>query len=281
MCPPHELVPLARAAEEAGFERIAVPDSIFWSEAVSAKYPYTATGKRMWTADTPFVDPFIAIATMAAVTERIRFTTNVIKLAVRDPVLVAKTVSSLAAIHEGRVGLGVGLGWLPEEFQWCGTEYATRGPRANEAIQILRVLMTGEMAEFHGEHYDFGRLRLNPTPKQHVPIYVGGHSKPGLRRAAKYADGWMSAMLTEKQLYETMAQLDAYRAKYDRTNAPWEVHATVVDVWDDAGFVRLGENGLDAIVTVPWMLSGKGLFIPVEAKVEAIHRFGERVATLR
>lgn len=280
MCPPEELAALAKGAEEAGFDRVAVPDSIFWSEQVSAPYPYTATGKRMWTADTPFVDPFIAIATMAAVTERIRFTTNVIKLAVRHPVLVAKTVSSLAALADGRLGLGVGLGWLPEEFTWCGADFKTRGPRANEAISILRKLLSGDAVSHEGEHYAFGTIRLNPTSRRPVPIYVGGHSAPGLRRAARLADGWMGAMMFEKDLDATIARLNGYRAEYGRLDEPWEVHATVLDVWDDKGFMRLGSKGLTAVVTVPWILAGKGLFVPLEAKLDAIAAFGERIAKL-
>lgn len=276
MCPASELTVLAQAAEEAGFAGIAVPDSIFWSEQVSARYPYTATGKRMWTADTPFVDPFVAIAAMAAVTHHIRLLTNVIKLSVRQPVLVAKTVSSLAALAPGRVGLGVGLGWLPEEFLWCGADYKTRGPRADEAIDILGRLLTGELVSHSGPHYEFGAIRLNPVAEQRVPILVGGHSPPALRRAARLGDGWMSAMMKSAEILDTVRRLDELRQTYQREDIPFEIHAVPMDVWDADGYARLKAGGVTTIVTVPWMLLGKGMFVPLADKVSAIGDFGRR-----
>ena len=122
MFPADHLLPMARAAEAAGFDTIAVPDSVFFPEKVSAEYPYSADGGRFWAPETPFLDPFVSIAAMVAVTERIRFLTNVVKLPIRDPLLVAKQLSSMAVLSNDRVGLGVGLSWIPEEFAWTHTE---------------------------------------------------------------------------------------------------------------------------------------------------------------
>ena len=181
MLPAHHFIPLAQAAEAAGYGSIAVPESVFFPEEVSAKYPYSSDGGRFWAAETPFLDPFVAIPAMAAVTERISFFTNVLKLGIRDPLLVAKTVSSIAALADGRLGLGVGLSWIPEEFEWLGKDMRTRGARTNEAIEIIRLVCTGEFVEFHGKHYEFGRLMVRPVPTQPIPIYVGGLSEPGLK----------------------------------------------------------------------------------------------------
>ena len=113
MFPADHLLPMASRADDAGFDTITVPDSVFFPERVDTDYPYSGDGSRFWSGDTPFVDPFISIAAMAAVTERIRYLTNVVKLPIRDPLLVAKQLSSMAVLSGERVGLGVGLSWMP------------------------------------------------------------------------------------------------------------------------------------------------------------------------
>src|SRR4051812_41499973 len=122
MFPADHLVPMARAAEAAGFDTITVPDSVFFPEQVSADYPYSADGGRFGAPGAPFVGPFVSISAVAAGAERIRFLTNVVKLPIRDPLMVAKQLSSMAVLAENRVGLGVGLSWIPEEFAWTHTE---------------------------------------------------------------------------------------------------------------------------------------------------------------
>ncbi|MCI3948235.1 MAG: putative F420-dependent oxidoreductase, Rv2161c family, partial [Acidimicrobiales bacterium] len=169
MLPADHLLPLAQAAEAAGFDAIALPDSVFYPEVVSAGYPYTPDGSRFWAAETPFVDPFVSVAAMAAVTERIHFYTNVVKLPIRNPLLVAKQVSTLAVLSGDRFALGVGLSWMPEEFEWTGTEKRTRGARTDEAIEIIRAVCAGggpQWVEHHGRHYDFERLMISPAPAQ-------------------------------------------------------------------------------------------------------------------
>ena len=185
MLPADHFIPLAQRAEAVGFTSIAVPESVFFPEAVSADYPYSADGGRFWAPETPFLDPFVAIPAMSAVTEHIKFFTNVLKLGIREPLLVAKTVSSAATLADGRVGLGVGLSWIPEEFEWLHMDKSTRGKRTDEAIEAIRLVMTGEMVEYHGRHVDFGRLIVRPVPTNPVPIYVGGLSEPGMRARRK------------------------------------------------------------------------------------------------
>ncbi len=277
MSPPDQLLALARAAEEAGWDSIAMPDSVFHPEKVSAPYPYTRDGDRFWAPDTPWVDPWVAIPAMAAVTSRIRFYTHVLKLAIRAPLLVAKTVASAAALSDNRVGLGVGLGWIPEEFRWCGTEYETRGPRANEAIEILRLVMAGGWVEYHGKHYDFGRLQVSPVPSEPVPIYVGGHSEPGLKRAARLADGWTSAMATEVQTRAFIKRLGELRSEYGRTERPFEIQIAPIDVFDADGYRRLFDAGVTDIITQPWLLYGAGVIATTEEKANGIRRFAEDV----
>jgi probable F420-dependent oxidoreductase len=276
MLPPAHFLPLARAAEDAGYGSIAVPESVFFPEEVSAGYPYTADGGRFWAPETPFLDPFVAIPAMAAVTERISFYTNVLKLGIRDPLLVAKTVSSAAAMADGRVGLGVGLSWIPEEFEWLGKDMRTRGARTNEAIEIIRLVCSGEWVEYHGKHYDFGRLMVRPVPTQPVPIYVGGLSEPGLNRAAKLADGWISVANTTAEIAEVAPRLAELRARYGRSDVPFEIKALCTDVFDLDGFRRTEDLGVTDAMVCPWYLR-PGDVDALDHQVDAVAWFGEEI----
>lgn len=279
MFPADHLVPMARRAEEAGFDTITVPDSVFFPEQVSASYPYSADGGRFWTGDTPFVDPFVAISAMAAVTSRIRFLTNVVKLPIRDPLLVAKQLSSMAVLANDRVGLGVGLSWIPEEFAWTHTEMKTRGKRADEMIEILRLVCGGggsHWVEYHGRHYDFDRLMMAPAPEQAVPIYVGGLSEPGLRRAARLGDGWISVQNTEAEISGAIDRLNHFRAEYGRSDTPFEINALCVDVFDLDGYRRLAEHGVTELQAVPWYFSG-GDPNDLQVQLDSLGRFADEV----
>jgi probable F420-dependent oxidoreductase len=281
MFPADHLLPMARAAEAAGFDSITVPDSVFYPETVSAKYPYSADGGRFWPADTPFVDPFVSIAAMAAVTERIRFLTNVVKLPIRDPLMVAKQLSSMAVLSGERVALGVGLSWIPEEFTWTHTDMRTRGKRADEMIEILRLLCGGggpQYLEYHGTYYDFDRLMMSPAPERAVPIYVGGLSDPGFRRAARLADGWISVQNSEEEITHALGELTRYRAEYGREHLPFEVNALCIDVFDLDGYRRLEDKGVTELQTVPWYFYG-GDPNDLSVKLDSLARFADEVIT--
>jgi probable F420-dependent oxidoreductase len=274
---PLHYCPLAVSAEEVGWDAVALPDSVFFPEKVSADYPYTTDGERFWEADTPWIEPFVAIPAMAAVTRRIHFYTHVLKLAIRNPLLVAKTVGSAAVMSQDRVGLGAGLGWIPEEFAWCGTEYKTRGERMNEALEILRLCLGGGMVEYHGKHYHFDRLQMSPAPRKRVPIYIGGHSQPGLKRAAKYGDGWSSAMTTEEQTRTYVADLMRFRKELGRDHLPFEIQVASLDAFDVDAYKRLAEIGVTDIITQPWLLYGAGPQSTLEQKKDSLKRFADAI----
>lgn len=276
MLPADHFLPLAKAAEAAGFESIAVPESVFFPEEVSADYPYTPDGGRFWAPETPFLDPFVAIPAMAAVTDRIKFFTNVLKLGIRDPLLVAKTVSSIGALADGRLGLGVGLSWIPEEFEWLGKNMKTRGARTSEAIEIIRLVCTGEFVEYHGKQYDFGRLMVRPVPTQPIPIYVGGLSEPGLQRAAKLADGWISVANTTAEVAAVLPRLEELRAEYGRSDVPFEIKALCTDVFDRQGFERMAEMGVTEAMVCPWYYR-PGDAEALDHQVDSVAWFGDEV----
>ncbi|MCX2730430.1 TIGR03619 family F420-dependent LLM class oxidoreductase [Saccharopolyspora sp. NFXS83] len=277
MCPLDQLTELARTAEELGFSAIALPDSLFYSEDVAADYPYTPDGKRMWTEETPWTDPLVAAAAMGAVTERIRFYTSVLKLGPRNPVLLSRQVASVAALTGDRFGLGIGIGWTPEEFEWCGAPFERRGPRVDEAIEVLRLILGGGMVEHHGEFFDFDRLRVSPAPGSRVQIYIGGHTERALRRAALRGDGWSSAMMRLGELRGTIDRLAELRAEHGRADEPFEIQAVCIDKFGLDGYREQAEAGVTDAIVVPWVLEGHGFDADVEVKKESLARFADDV----
>lgn len=284
MFPADHVLALAPVAEAAGFDLIAVPDSVFFPEEVSADYPYSADGSRFWTGETPFVEPFIAMAAMAAVTSRIRFVTNVVKMPLRDPLLVAKQVTSLAVLSGERIELGVGLSWIPEEFTWTRTEMRTRGARLDEQIDILRLTCGGggpRYVEYHGKHYDFGRLMMSPSPEQSVRLHVGGHSAPGLARAARVGDGWISVQATSDEIMRAAEELSRLRADAGRSDVPFDMNVLPIDVFDLDGYRRLGDRieafGMQPVLqVVPWYFYG-GSPDDLDVRRAALERFGAEI----
>ena len=274
MAPADHLVPMARAAEEHGFDSIAVPDSVFFPEKVSADYPYVSDGERFWTAETPFVDPFVAVPAMAAVTTRIRFVTNVVKLPLRHPLLVAKQVASIAALSGDRFTLGVGLSWMPEEFEFTGTSMKTRGARTDEGIDVIRAATTGDWAEYHGTHYSFERLKISPAGSKPVPIWVGGHSEPALRRVAQRADGWITVNTTSDQV---VAGVESIRSQRE-PSWPLDVSALAVDVWDLDGWLRLADAGVTEVQVLPWYSHNEGGDPDdLQVRLDSLARFADDV----
>jgi probable F420-dependent oxidoreductase len=275
MCPIDQLVELAKTVEEVGFDNIALPDSIFYMEKQSADYPYTADGSRMWDEHTPWVDPLIAAGAMGAVTSTLRFYTNVIKLGSRNPVLMARQVGSVANLTNNRFGFGVGIGWAPEEFEWCGQPYAKRGRRVDEMIEVIKLLLGGGMVEFHGEFYDFAKLQMSPAPTRPVPFYVGGHTDVALRRAVRIGDGWTSAMMTCEQAAETIGKLQKMLAENGRADDPFEYQIVCIDKFDVDGHRELAEAGVTDNIVMPWVFDGLGFDAPLDKKKDSLKRFAD------
>ncbi len=286
MVDPSENLDIARSADECGWDSIQVADAPFFPEVISLPYPYTPDGKRFWPLDLPVLDPWVAITAMATVTTRIRFLPSVLRLAVRQPLLEAKSLCSVAAISNNRVALGVGLAWMPEEFKWLGQDKKTRGARQDEAIQIIRLLLQGGMVEFHGKYYDFDRLIMAPVPEKRIPIYVGGTTTPALRRAARYGDGWVSVIHNLAEVEGMIAELNGYRREFGRENEPFDImmHCPDAETVDDIR--RLEDMGVTDLQVTPWaerILAQMGVGASMQqqptlaVKQAAIERYADEV----
>ncbi|MFD7076166.1 TIGR03619 family F420-dependent LLM class oxidoreductase [Nocardioides sp. NPDC059952] len=278
MVPPEELAELAQLAESVGFDAVSLPDSVFYPEQVTGDYPFTPDGRRMWAPETPMPDPLVTIAALAAVTDRIRFQPSVLKLPLREPLLLAKQVASLAVLSGDRVSLGVGMSWILEEFLFTGTEMRTRGARSDEAIEILRLICGGgpRWVEHHGTHHDFDRLMVAPAPVAPVPILVGGHSDAALRRAARLGDGWIAANVPYADLERAIARLHALRRDHGRDEEDFAVWASPVGVTDVDGFRQLAAAGVTDVYLAPWRFFGHGL-ADRATRLESVRRFADDV----
>jgi probable F420-dependent oxidoreductase len=277
MCDPSHFLPLARAADEAGWTSFIVPDSICYPEESDSSYPYTADGDRRFLFDKPFIEPFSLIPAMGAVTEKLRFTTFVVKLPIRNPVLTAKSAASVAVLTNNRFGFGVGTSPWPEDFRVCGQDWKTRGKRMDEMIAIIRGLATGEFFAFHGKHYDIPSIRICPTPTKPIPILIGGHAEPALRRAARLGDGWMHAG-GQEPLDSLLARLRELRREYGRERESFEIHVISLEAYHLDGIRRLEDLGVtDVIVGFRNVYQEKTDSMTVGQKIDALRRYADDV----
>ena len=273
---PSHYVPLARAADAAGWDYVAISDHVVHPTTIRTPYPYTPDGSLRWQEENPWPDPWVAVGAMAGATERVRFVTNIYVLPMRNPFVAAKAIGTAAVLSGNRVALGVGVGWMKEEFELLGEDFHTRGRRTDELIEVLRKLWTGERVEHHGHFYDFDSLRMTPAPSEPVPLYFGGLSEAAMRRTARLGDGWVSDLHTLDELREIVGKLHQYREECGRGGDPLQVIGACVDVADVDGYRRLEDVGVTHLQTHPWVFYG-GAIESLDDKVEGIRRFADDV----
>jgi probable F420-dependent oxidoreductase len=278
MTDPAYMRPLAIAAEQAGYEAFVVPDSIGYPEHSDSQYPYTPDGSREFLEDKPFVEPFALIAYLAGVTERIRFTTSVVKLPLRHPVLIAKQISSVAVLAQNRLCLGVGLSPWPDDYEVVDVPWERRGQRLDEMIEIIRGLCAGGYFAYEGEIFRLPSFKLCPVPSAPVPIVIGGHSDAALRRAARIGDGWIHAGGDAKGLASMLERLRALRIEYGRNREPFEVHVISTAAYTPDGVRRLEDLGVtDVLVGFRNSYTTAQDDETLEQKLAALRRYAEQV----
>ncbi len=248
MCDPDHYLPLAQAAEAAGFDGITVPDSICYPQEASSKYPYNEDGSREFLESIPFIESLIAITAMTAVTERIRFATFVYKLAVRQAPVVAKQVQSIQALSGGRLDLGIGISPWEEDFAVCGVPWEKRGKRFDEQIAILRGLESGEFFGFDGELHSMPANKMNPAPAAPTPLLIGGHTEVALKRAARVGDGWMCAGAEMEELAAYIKRLQQLREEFGTADKPFQIFTTGQNAFSKEGIEELENIGVTSVV---------------------------------
>ena len=250
---PDHLLEIAPIAEQHGWNTLALSDHVVNPDVIEARYPYGESDERMWDHHTPWPDVWVATAMMAAVTERIEFIQSVYVLPMRDPFTVAKALGTCARMSGHRVNLGLGLGWMSDEFRILGHPFEKRGPRTDEMLEVMQKLWTGELVEHHGRFYDFDPLSMSPGVGGEIPIVVGGNSPAALRRVARFGDGWAPAYLGVDQVREGLARIRALQAEFGREGRPIAVYTTCVDAVDLDGYRAMEAAGVTHLVSTPWI----------------------------
>jgi probable F420-dependent oxidoreductase len=247
---------MARTLERAGFDSLWVSDHIVLPETIGSRYPFAADGRATWATDTPYLDALVALALAAAATERVRLGTAVLVAPLRNPVELAKQAASIDVASGGRLELGVGAGWLEEEFAALNVPFEGRGGRLVEWMGLARACWTGRPPAHASDRYTLpeGVLCL-PTPAHSIPLLVGGHSPVALRRAGRVGDGWLAQQsaleLDPAELAASIAQVA------EAAGGPPRVVLRVVDSLERADLVaarldELRDAGVgEVIVDVP------------------------------
>lgn len=237
------LTEFGQLAEDLGYESLWTFEHVIIPEEYTSKYPYNPKGKLAISGQENFVDPLVAISFLAAVTKKIRFGTGVNILSQSNPLYLAKQVSSIDYLSNGRLRFGVGVGWLEEEFNALGVKFENRGVRADEYIDSMRSVWTGELTNIDGEFVKWNGFRMRPTPKQvnsktkqtTVPIIIGGTSRAAIKRAVIRGDGWYVIHRDLAHFRELMADLQQECASIGRDIKELEITA----------YWNYGREGLD------------------------------------
>jgi len=270
-------IPLAQAAERAGFDAMTIADSVAYPLESDAKYPYTPDGDREFLDGKEMIEAFVLASALSAVTTTLHFNFFVLKLPIRPPALVAKQAGSIAALFGNRLGLGVGTSPWPEDYDLMGVPFARRGKRMDECIEIIRGLTTGEYFEFHGEFYDIARTKMTPAPSRPIPILIGGHADLALRRASRN-DGWMHGGGPAEELDDLLAKLQEYRRAEGRTGDDYQVHVISMDAYKPDGIRRLEDKGVTDVMVgfrLPYIIGPDTE--PLENKIRNLEKYADKV----
>jgi probable F420-dependent oxidoreductase len=273
-------LPLAQAAEAAGYTSVTVADSLAYPKDSDSVYPYTPDGSRTFLEDKEFIETFVLCAAMGAVTTTLRFTPFVLKLPVRPPVLVAKQAASVAALTDNRLALGVGISPWQEDFEIMGVPFEKRGRRMDECMDIVRGLTAGGYFEFHGEFYDIPAVKICPAPTEPIPLLVGGHADAALRRAVVRGDGWMHGGGSAEELDALLHKIAAIRKAEGLDGKPFEVHVISVDAYTVDGINRLEDCGVTDVIVgfrMPYIVGPDTE--PLQKKIDHLNRYADNVIT--
>jgi len=248
---PDQIVAAARFAEEVGFHGVMLADHGIYPLELKAPYPYSRDGKPPMGSDSWYPDVWTTLGAIAAATTRLHMSISVYVLPLRNPFEVARASGTLDILSGGRFALGAGTGWMRDEFDLYGVDFATRGQRMDEMIDVLRGFWTDGIVEHHGRHFDFPRVEISPAPRRNVPIYIGGAAPVALRRAAR-CEGWIGAGNTPEEVPAVLAQLRGYRAGLGKTMDGFETVIGLTTPPDAAVFAELAAHGMTAGVNLPF-----------------------------
>jgi probable F420-dependent oxidoreductase len=251
---PAFFVPVVEEAERLGWESIWMPEHLVFPIEMGGS-PFPGQEHPPVPPSTPVFDVFAYLSFLAGRTEHVKLATHVYLLGLRHPFIAARAIATLDIVSAGRSIVGVGAGWLGTEWDAVGLDFASRGRRVNESVEVCRRLWTEEIIEHHGEFYDFEPVMFEPKPvQQPPPIIVGGESPAALRRAARLGDGWVGMDHTIETVTDAIATLDKLREEAGRSDLPFEV-TVGGPVQSEDDVKRWEDAGVDRLIVAPWRRS--------------------------
>ena len=272
-----QLIEIARFAEEMGFHGLMSGDHAVYPESIVPNYPYSESGVPPMQPDDEYPDQTAIFAAMAAVTSKLLFTCGVYVLPLRNPHEVARASATLAILSDNRFILGVGIGWMKEEFDIYGVDFHQRGKITDEIIEVLQSLWSGQMVEYHGAHFDFPRVQLSPAPSTHPPIYVGGSSEIALRRAARVGGGYIGAGTAPDDVGPLLQRLNELRQEYGRDHLPLEAMLGISAAPSLTLYQRLADDGLESTVAPPFQYALGKKHSTVDEKKQFMETYAESI----
>ena len=263
---------LCRKAESLGFDSVWAAEHVVRPSRIDSRYPYTADGVMPGETDAPIPDPLIWLAYVASTVPNMKLGTCILILPQRNPLILAKELGTLDHLSGGRVELGIGVGWMKEEFDALGVEWAHRGSRTNEYIEALRILWSGPEVEFHGKFVDFPRVTVNPRPANgSIPIIVGGDTPAAVRRAGRLADGYYPGAADPAELRRLIT--DVREVAREAGRSPDDIRINVhpqLGSTDPAGDIAFyQELGVSRIMVPAFAMLAPGGIRNIEALAEA------------
>ncbi len=266
---------ICRRAENAGFESVWGGEHVVLPDSIASKYPYSADGKIPAEPDTPIPDPLIWLAFAAAAAPTLRLGTCILIVPQRNPLVLAKELATLDQLSGGRVELGLGVGWLREEFEALGVPWQRRGARNDEYIAAMRALWAGPHAEYHGEFVDFEPATCSPRPVNgSIPVHVGGDTDAAVARAVRIADGYFPGEGDSERLGKLLDRVRQGAEAAGRDPAGIEFSAIFGAQMADppAGVEQMAALGVSRVMVPAFFFAGPG-------GLDRLSEFGESVAT--
>ncbi len=248
---PEQILEIACFAEELGFEGVFLSDHGIYPLELQSPYPYSTDGRPPMDPSWWYPDVWATMGAIAARTTHLRFSASIYVLPLRNPFEVARATGTLDVLSNGRLAFGIGSGWMRDEFDLYGVDFATRGERMDEMLEILRRFWRDGIVEFHGKHFDFPRVQISPAPGREIPIIVGGAAPVALRRAARH-DGWIGAGNTLEEAPRVLGELARHRAELGRTMAGFETFMAITTPFTDTDLERLESLGMTSMINAPF-----------------------------
>ena len=270
---PADAIEMCRVAERAGFDSVWGGEHVIMPTGIESSYPYTPDGKVPVTHDTPIPDPLIWLAYVAAAAPTLRLGTCILIVPQRNPLVLAKELATLDLLSNGRVELGIGVGWMREEFEALGIPWEARGARTDEYIEAMRLLWSGPAVEFHGNFVDFDELTCSPQPPSGtIPVIVGGDTSAAVKRAARLGDGYFPGSSDLETLARLLASLRETAQAFDRDPGSIEISTIFGDLLAEPlkGVEERSQLGVDRMMIPAFFFMG-------EVGLERLEEFGEKV----